>query len=340
MTYNKFTLENLAQWTLDGNISAWATTLVLDWQGDLFPTTFPFICKIEQFTATNVTKREIVKCTGRTWNTLTIVRSFESCPADYTATTLTTTAFAFLDGDVVSLIESKATIKDIQDEVTRLENDKLNITAFNTSLRTWLTADRILFVNSSWDESEIVLWDSWKYLMSNWATADPTFETAVVADATTTTKWVVEKATWAETVSWTADKFPDASDIKDTYLMVANSISLTRDSTATWAVINYAHWLGKIPKFITFTMPSISNSTNASSYWTYVTATNANLSVYVPYASNNTAITTASCISYWAGDWNWQFWAVTALDATNITITWTKSWSPTWTLNVLVNCIA
>lgn len=97
MAFVKYTGTNLAIGELLGGISNSSGTLILaTGQGDLFPSAFPFKLKIEQFDGqSRVVKREIVKCTNRSSDTFTITRSHEACPADYSALTQTTTAFAF-----------------------------------------------------------------------------------------------------------------------------------------------------------------------------------------------------------------------------------------------------
>ena len=120
MPYVNATVANNAQGTLLAGISAVATTVVLNaGQGALFPSTFPFFAKIEQYdTAINnyrVLKREIVKVTGRATDTLTIVRSAGTCPSTYNSTTQTTTAFSFSANDTISHVLTAEQIKDIQD---------------------------------------------------------------------------------------------------------------------------------------------------------------------------------------------------------------------------------
>lgn len=127
MPFQNYKAKNNVSTTLLAGISSSATTIIVaTWAGDLFPSTFPFELTLEQFTWTNVTKREIVKCTARSWDTLTVTRSAGYCPASYTALTQTNTAFSFLSGDTVSLRVTANIIEDINTEVARLETDKLN----------------------------------------------------------------------------------------------------------------------------------------------------------------------------------------------------------------------
>jgi len=126
MVFQQYTWSNLAQWTFASNITAGTTTWILTaWQGWLFPTTFPFIIKAESLDVNNnVIKREIATCTNRIWDTLTVTRASEACPASYTAVTQTATAQTFSAGDTISLVITPSVITDIQTEV----NNKLPTT--------------------------------------------------------------------------------------------------------------------------------------------------------------------------------------------------------------------
>lgn len=130
MAFANYTNSNNAQGTLLAGISAIATSAILSAsQGGLFPSTFPFFVKIEQFTGSNVTKREIVKVTGRSTDTLTIVRSFGYCPASYTAVTQTNTAFSFdpsLGTVTLTQVFPAEQIDDIDAEIARLETAKFS----------------------------------------------------------------------------------------------------------------------------------------------------------------------------------------------------------------------
>lgn len=68
--------SNNAQGTLLAGIGAGSLSAILtSTQGGLFPSTFPFYAKIEQFNGSLVSKREIVQVTNRSGDALTIVRS-------------------------------------------------------------------------------------------------------------------------------------------------------------------------------------------------------------------------------------------------------------------------
>lgn len=119
---------NEAKGQLASPLSASGTTMVLrTGQGSLFPSTFPFKIKHEQYDANGVVlKRSISHCTGRTGDSFTIVRNAEACPADDTATTQTTTPQEFAVDDWVFLVVTADTIDDIQAEAARLETAKLD----------------------------------------------------------------------------------------------------------------------------------------------------------------------------------------------------------------------
>ena len=124
MVFVNYKSENNVYSYLAIALSADATTMqVNDW--DIFPSQFPFIVTLEHYDDDwNVVKREIVKCTDRDWNTITIVRWFESCVADDTANpkTLQQSPYNFVAGDSVSLTLTSWFITDVQDEITRQLN--------------------------------------------------------------------------------------------------------------------------------------------------------------------------------------------------------------------------
>jgi len=182
MVFQKFWVTDNAVWQIDAWIWASTTSLTL-WVGQwsLFPTSQQFIWVLVQYITPNnptswVAKSEKVLVTNRTWDILTITRWYDWD----TSTTFLTSDYFYLN------ITSKIII-DIQDESTRLENDKLNKWALRVGL---LNAWKMFFSNWSKNETEITLWDLWKVLTSNWASATPTFETPTVS-----INWLTEEGT-------------------------------------------------------------------------------------------------------------------------------------------------
>lgn len=152
MPFQKYVPWNNAQGQLIAGISAGSTTFILQsWQGDRFPSTFPFLVEIKNVDTVApyaVLKREIVKVTGRTWDTFTGTRSAGTCLPDDASNTPGTTAFSFSTGDIVTLTVTAETIKDIQDELTT----KLATIA---GLRTGFGTDKHVRVNRSTGAEEI-----------------------------------------------------------------------------------------------------------------------------------------------------------------------------------------
>lgn len=123
---NNYNNSNNASTTISAWISASATTLLVD-NGAILPNA-PFLLTLEHMDNEKVTVREIVKCTAKVGNSLTIVRSAWICVQDDTATpkVQNNTPHSFWVGDFASIYWTSEQVKDIQDEI----NLKLDITDF------------------------------------------------------------------------------------------------------------------------------------------------------------------------------------------------------------------
>ena len=95
------TLENGAASTLDGGINSTTTTIVVA-NGDVFPSTYPFHISISGL--------EIVECTNRAGDTMTVIREEEG-----------TTGVPHDDGATVRLGVTKEYITELQDAINTLE---------------------------------------------------------------------------------------------------------------------------------------------------------------------------------------------------------------------------
>jgi len=360
--------SNNASWLLLSSLGAsWTTAILKTWQWALFPSTYPFLLTIEKIAATVITQREIVKCTNKTWDNLTIVRSQGTCPPNDSSSTPWTTAFWFDADDRVSLYIPSEVIQDLYSWIA----DKLNI---NWQLRTWNGTWKINYNNWSWNETELALSTAWKVLTSNWVSSAPTFETPTVdivwlsestsdiasddmlimydvsltankkhlAKASTTNEWLVEMATDTEATTWTDQtRYINPKQARDNYLIITDVIVFTRDVSAAGWTVNYTHWLWKVPKLIKFSMKSAFSVWYWNSDWVYSAYTNKNYCVYWWYNFNSSATTTAAAIAFGMDWWDWQYWAVTAISTTNFTITWTKGWSPPATaVSIMATLIA
>ena len=121
MAFVNYKTENNVYSYLAIALSSDATTIQVN-DGDIFPTSWPFILTIEHYDDDwNCVKREIVKGTARDNNTITIVRAFEECVADDTSNpkTLQQSPFNFVAWDSVSLTLTSELVTDIQNEITR-----------------------------------------------------------------------------------------------------------------------------------------------------------------------------------------------------------------------------
>lgn len=123
---NNYNNSNNASTTISAWISASATTLLVD-NGAILPNA-PFLLTLEHIDNEKVTVREIVKCTAKIGNALTIVRSAGTCVQDDTATpkVQNNTPHSFWVGDFASIYWTSEQVKDIQDEIEK----KLDISDF------------------------------------------------------------------------------------------------------------------------------------------------------------------------------------------------------------------
>lgn len=227
MAYNKFKVKDNAYWNLLSGISASATTINLEaWDGDRFPAS-NFVATMVEYTDTGddttpILGQEKILVVNRSWDTLTVTRGYNW-----------STARSFNAGDNIYVNVTSIIIEDIQDEVTRLESDKLNISAFNSTLRNNLWNWKVIYTNGSGDETELTLWSAGQFLKSNGASSAPTWESPTVdinwltedndtldtddmlvyydwagnkkrkAKATTSQEWLLKTLTNNETLSWT-----------------------------------------------------------------------------------------------------------------------------------------
>ena len=152
MALTDYKVENNAETAFLWSISASATSIIVSWsEWDLFPSSFPFKITLEKFnsdTIPKVIKREIVTCTNRIWDSLTITRASESCVQNDTASpkTRTNNALAFDSGDKVSLYDTKSQRDDITDELIRLEEDKLDKSVYDSE-------KNVYWASSEWTDA-------------------------------------------------------------------------------------------------------------------------------------------------------------------------------------------
>ena len=121
MTFVNYKTANNVFSYLSMALSSDATTMQVN-DGGIFPDVFPFILTLEHYDDVwNCIKREIVKCTARSEDSLTIERAFEKCVSDDTLNPkiLQQAPYNFVAWDSVSLTLTSEIVQDIQNEITR-----------------------------------------------------------------------------------------------------------------------------------------------------------------------------------------------------------------------------
>ena len=227
MTFVKYNLRDNAFATLDAWIGASTTTITLTlWQGVRFPTSNTILTLVEYNTlwdpSSGVLKREKVLMTSRSSDILTVTRGFDwDTPTSFQA-------WDFIYLNVVSEV-----IEDIQDEVERLESDKLDI---NWQLRTWNGVWKTTYNNWEWNETEVSLWSAGQVWTSQWESQAPAWNSP---------QWVI---TW-EVKIWSWSTAPTGF-----FLCDGQAISRTTYS-ALFAIIGTTYWIWN--GSTTFNVPDI-----------------------------------------------------------------------------------
>jgi len=192
MTYVKYKVKDDAYWQLNASISSWATSVTLkSWEGANFPTysSESSIGTLVHFDTDGVTvlSKERVTITARSSDTLTITRWYGW-----------DTPTAFAQDDYLFIYSTEAVITDIQDEVTRLETDKLDDQKIrNGANDTALGNRKVFYTNWSGEEVQLALWSSWQVLTSNGASSAPTFQNPSGAPI-----WAVIPYAWSSAPTW------------------------------------------------------------------------------------------------------------------------------------------
>lgn len=162
MAFTYYKTTNNAQSTLAAGLTGSnldVTIILKPWEGALYPSTYPFLLCLEKVDTTStsipkpVVRREIVKVTNRSSDTLTVVRASGTCVWDDTANPKTqgNTIYVFDVGDKVSLYKMSEDETDVKDEVARLETAKAN-----DNVVVKLTGDQTVWGVKTFSSSPIV----------------------------------------------------------------------------------------------------------------------------------------------------------------------------------------
>jgi len=128
--YENYSIKNNVHWSLYAPISSLSTTIQLnDWQWARFST--DMLATLESVDTTwKVTKREIVLITGISWDTLTVTRKYEPCPASDDANSQSQTSFSFDVWDTINVYITAEHLDIVNDWIKFLEtkwNDRMKV---------------------------------------------------------------------------------------------------------------------------------------------------------------------------------------------------------------------
>lgn len=357
MSYTKFKVKDNSQWNLLTSISSSTASIVLEsWDWWNFPTVSwseRVVVTLEQLSWWVVTKREKCLVTSRSWDTLSVTRWY-----------WWTTAQAFASGDFVSVYLTEDVIQDIQDEIENLGTIKLNK---NWATRTWLSANKIIYVNSSGAETVLSLWANNTYLKSNWSTSAPSFATPpldvngqstvttiqrtldyiaihdasaggtrkvlidkIAPTATTTVEWLVERATDAEATAGTdTTRYVTPKQVKD------KVTSATPDSSTTvkWLVerATDAEVLAKsdTTRYVTPDQVDTYYTMKSRVLWQVFVMWDSTTTLNIPHWCTRPP----TCIIF-SGWWSWtKDWATTIQKVYD---PWNSSWSGAWFIDFVL----
>lgn len=157
MVFVKYPVANNARWQLNTPIGSNTLSVILQSnQGDMFPdhngtTDTDYPCTLVSFDVDLITvlKREIVLVTAKSWDTFTITRWWGTCIGADGETTQGNTQYAFDENDYFFIGVVAEVIEDIQDELSRLEDEKLNISDYQNWTKTY-------GATSTWNDSYAV----------------------------------------------------------------------------------------------------------------------------------------------------------------------------------------
>lgn len=305
MTYVKYKVKDDAYWQLNASISSWATSVTLQsWHWANFPTysSESSIGTLVHFDTDGVTvlSKERVTITARTSDTLTITRWYGW-----------DTPTAFAQDDYLFIYSTEWVITDIQDEVTRLETDKLDDQkirnwANDTALWNW----KVFYTNGSWVEVQLSLWASWQVLTSNGSSSAPTFESPIGAPTWSVVPYAGASApTWWLLCDWSAVSRTTYSDlfslISDTYWVGDGSTTFNVPDLKGKVPVWLDSWQtefdalaetggAKTHTLTTSEMPAHTHTVQGKygTSWTGQAASS--------WWSNNSTITTSSAWTWWA----------------------------------------
>ena len=171
--YEQYEIKNNVFWTIWTPISSLATTVQLEaWQWARFSANM--LATLEHIENNKVKKREIVKITNVSWDSLTIIRKYAQCPSDDDANTQWQVSFSFDIGDTLSAYIDKEHFTQISPSINDLMNN------WNDRLRVkptwWLDIEITNWNVRVWSQEYFFIWwtatltnNATNYVMLDWA---------------------------------------------------------------------------------------------------------------------------------------------------------------------------
>lgn len=267
--YENYEIKNNVFGTLSAPISSLATTIQLwDWQWQRFSTNM--LATLENIENWKVMKREIVLITAISWDTLTVVRKYEPCPASDEANTQWQVSFSFSTDDILSVYITKKHFDNIKYSLDDLYNNwddrlfikslwwlQFKVTAWNVRVwdvdiqfteTTWILTDNAInyiMISDSWTLNISTLWRDdeqariWTVTTSWWNITDINmWKTDSVWWKIKTWWWVENFICWETIVRW------DLVSVRD-YMWANNPENLNLWDAST-KVSTSIYWSGKL----------------------------------------------------------------------------------------------
>ncbi len=204
--YEQYEIKNNVFGTIGTPISSLATTVQLEaWQWARFSA--DMLATLEHTEDNKVKKREIVKITNVSWDSLTIIRKYAQCPSDDDANTQSQVSFSFDAGDTLSAYIDKEHITQISTSIDDLMNN-------------W--NDRLRVKSAWWLNITVTEWNARVW------TAEIYYAWWTATLTNNATNYVELTGAWQINVStiW-----------RDT-----NFVKLAKITTSWWEITNIEHW--------------------------------------------------------------------------------------------------
>ena len=140
--YENYAIKNNVFGTLSAPISSLATSIQLnDWEWARFSVNM--LATLENIEDWKVKKREIIKITAISWDTLTVIRKYEACPGSDDANTQWQVSYAFSADDKISAYITKWHFDRVEDWFDNTNDEIDDILAnwddkLRTYKKTWL----------------------------------------------------------------------------------------------------------------------------------------------------------------------------------------------------------